>query len=238
VSGPAAAQEVRQKLFERVFGEAVRLDAAVVAQVKVKKAGERLLIDRDGDGRNDECWFIDTQARHTSKARPILVRAIDEDGDLDAHTGPDLDSDLYVADWKADGTADVVLDYTDDDGDGDLDQMGMYFYLPQHAFFGRDVLMVWWGRDDGDDNLLWYDVDYTYYQDLCQYRCHFSCDPTATGGSRATSARSCSGTPTATAAARPSCGSRSATSRYTASATASTRTTMRTAIGLTTTTFR
>ena len=38
------------------------------------------------------------------------------------------------------------------------------------------MLRVWWGSDDGDDNLLWYDIDYTYDQDTCQYRCHFSGD--------------------------------------------------------------
>lgn len=175
---PAAAQDVKQKLFERVFGAAVKPDPAMVAKVKAKKPGERVFIDTNGDGKNDECWFIDTSPRHTDKARPILVRAIDEDGDMDADKGPDLDSDLYVADWKADGTADVVIDYQDNGGDNALHEMGMYFYLPKHPFFGKDVLMVWWGRDDGGDHTLWYDVDYTYYQDRCQYRCHFSGDET------------------------------------------------------------
>ncbi len=170
------AQDAKQRLFERVFGNMVRFDPSMIEAVKALKPGERLMFDRDCDGTNDEVWFIDTAARHTSQAQPILVRVIDEDGDLDAHRGPDLDSDLYVADWKADGTVDVVLDYQDNDGDNDVDEMAFYFWMKRHSYFGDNVLRVWWGQDDGDDNLLWYDVNYTYYQGLCQYRCHFSGD--------------------------------------------------------------
>ncbi|MEP0842314.1 MAG: DUF4861 family protein [Phycisphaerae bacterium] len=172
------AQDARQQAFERVFGDAVRLDPAIVARVKALKPGEPLRIDADGDGRNDEYWFIDPSPRHTDKARPILVRVIDEDGDLDAYQGPDLDSDLYVADWKADGSVDAVIDYTDTDGDHDVDEMAMYYWSPKDHFLGRDALRCWWGRDDGDDNLLWYDVNYTYDQALCQWRSHFSGDET------------------------------------------------------------
>lgn len=160
-----------QALWERVFGDAVKLNPDTVAKVKKLPPGERLYIDRDGDGRNDEVWFIDTARRHRDERRPILVRVIDEDGDLDEHQGPDLDSDLYVVDWHADGKVDVVLDYHDDDGDGDVDEMA--FYFPRGRGLG-----VWWSRDNGDDNLLWYDVDYTYYQALCQWKCHFSGDET------------------------------------------------------------
>ncbi len=150
----------------------------MLEKVKAARPPEFVLVDRNGDGKHEEAWFIDPSPRHTPANRPILVRAIDEDGDLDADGRPDLDSDLYVADWKADGSVDVVLDYQDNDADNDLDEMGMYFFMKHHPFFGDDVLRVWWGRDDGDDNLLWYDEDYTYYQGRCQYRCHFSGDET------------------------------------------------------------
>jgi hypothetical protein len=176
IAAAAHGQEAKQKLFERVFGDAVRLDPAMVAKVKAGKPGERFFVDRNGDGKNDEVWYIDTAYRHTAKARPLLVRAIDEDGDLDSWKGPDLDSDLYVVDWNADGPVDVVLDYQDNDGDNDVDEMAFYFYMTEHPYFGKDVLRVWWGSDDGDENLLWYDIDYTYDQSTCQYRCHFSGD--------------------------------------------------------------
>ncbi|HSW47427.1 MAG TPA: DUF4861 family protein [Phycisphaerae bacterium] len=168
---------IAQQLFERVFGDAVKLDPVMVAKVKAAKPGQRFFVDRDGDGKKDECWFIDDSPRHQEQNRPILVRAIDPNG-IDEVRGPNLSSTLYVADWRADGTVDVVLEYVDQDQDGDLDKTAFYFYMPQHSYFGKDVLRVWWGRDDGDDNLLWYDVDYNYYQNLCQYRCHFSGEET------------------------------------------------------------
>ncbi len=174
--GIAHGETPKQKLLERVFGDAVKLDPATVAKVKAMKPGERLFIDRNGDGKHDEVWYIDPAVRHMRHTRPVLVRVIDEDGDLDAHQGGDLDSDLYVADWRADGTVDCVLDYQDNDGDNDLDEMGVYYYAKRYGYIGGPALLGWWGRDDGDDNLLWHDVSYTYNQGLCQYRCHFSGD--------------------------------------------------------------
>jgi len=166
--------QARQRAFERIFGEAVRLDPLLVAKVKGMSSGQRLRVDRDGDGRNDETWFIDSATRHTENVRPLLVRVIDEDGDLDTSGGPDLDSDLYIADWHADGTVDAVVDYRDDDGDGDVDAMGLFYFAPRGGVFGDNCVRVWWARDVADDNLLWYDVNYTYDQRLCQYRSHFS----------------------------------------------------------------
>lgn len=174
-SSGALAQDAKQRLFGRVFGKVVELDANMVVKVKAGKAGERHFVDTDGDGKNDEVWYIDTAVRHQEARRPVLVRVIDEDGDLDAHMGGDLDSDLYVADWTADGTVDAVVDYVDTDGDQDVDEMGMYYFVPKYAYLGGGPgLLVWWGRDVGDDNLLWYDVNFNYQQPDCQYRSHFS----------------------------------------------------------------
>jgi hypothetical protein len=171
VSDIGAVQEV----FARVFGDAVTLDPAMHAQVLQGKPGERHYVDRDQDGKPEEVWFIDTDRRHPESMRPVLVRVIDEDGDLERGFEPDLDSDLYVADWKADGMVDVVCDYTDRDGDQDVDEMAFYFPGPQSEA-GEPEVRVWWGDDIGDDNLLWYDIAYTYSQPLCQYRTHFGGD--------------------------------------------------------------
>ncbi len=168
---PAArAQTARQQLLERVFGQLAALNPATVAAVKALPAGERLRIDTDADGQPDEVWFIDIDPRHSAQYRPLLVRAIDEDGDMSAAGEPDLDSDLYMADWGADGLVDVAIDYEDRDGDQDLDFMTMFYYR-------TDVgLALWWSRDDGDDNLLWHDVGYNYVQALCQVQTHFGGD--------------------------------------------------------------
>lgn len=172
------AADASQALFRKVFGPAATLDPAMVAQVKAGQPGLRLYVDRNGDGTNDEVWFIDTSPRHTPAARPVLVKVVDEDGDFDSCKGPDQDNDIYIADYNADGTVDAIIDYADKQGDQALHEMGTYFYMKHHPSFGDDVLRVWWGRDDGGDHLLWYDVNFNYYQDLCQYRSHFSGDET------------------------------------------------------------
>ena len=167
--GASSDHETIQNLYERVFGDAAKLNGVMCAMVAEDESGKRHYVDNDGDGKPEEVWFIDLALRHRAGWRPVLVRVIDEDGDLEVGGEPDLDSDLYLADWKADGTVNVVTDYTDRDGDNDVDEMA--FYFPR-----GDELMVWWGDDIGDDNLLWYDVGYTYNQSACQYRSHFGGD--------------------------------------------------------------
>lgn len=167
---PSGVPENKQVAFEWVFGDLVRLDSQMVQNVLSAEPGKRHYVDKDGDGKPEEVWFIDLSPRHTQSKRPLLVRAIDEDGDLVMGGEPDTDSDLYVVDWNADGTVDSVLDYEDLDGDQDTDRMGIYFYDEKYG------LRVWWSRDDGDDNLLWYDVNYTYVQQSCETQSHFGGD--------------------------------------------------------------
>lgn len=158
-----------EDLFERVFHTPRVLDTAKVEQVK---AGEKLTLDSNSDGKVDELWFLDTSPRHTKQ--PLLVRVLDEDSDMSLDNRGDLDSDLYFYDWNADGSVDVVVDYQDDDRDNDVDAMGMFFDTDLKD--GKPHLSVWWGVDIGDDNLLWYDVNGAYDQPACQYRTHFSGD--------------------------------------------------------------
>lgn len=170
-SGQTAAEK-KQSAFEWVFGDLVKFDQEMVQKVLADTHGKRHYVDHDGDGKPEEVWFIDIDPRHSESKRPLLVRVIDEDGDLETGGEPDLDSDLYLADWNADGWIDAVVDYEDMDGDQDVDRMSMFFYNADQG------LRVWWGRDDGDDNLLWYDIDYYYYQDPCQNHTHFGGDET------------------------------------------------------------
>lgn len=102
----------------------------------------------------------------------MLVKVVDEDGDMGKDARGDLDSDLHLWDHHGDGYIDCVVDYVDDDRDNDLDQMGIFYdkKWPDE----KDDITVWWAVDVGDDNLLWYDVNGNYYQELCQWRTHFS----------------------------------------------------------------
>lgn len=170
--GDAVGTPQHTRTFERLFGISRHIDPERVAEVKALPPGEKLEIDTNGDGKINEVWYIDTAYRHDKEI--ILVRAVDEDGDY-AETGRmDMDSDLYFFDWDANGYIDVVIDYVDDDGDNDLDQMGLFYNKNWRD--GKDDMTVWWAMDIGGDNLLWYDVNGTYYQPLCQWRTHFSGD--------------------------------------------------------------
>ena len=160
----------KQKAFEQVFGDAVRLDPAMVAKVKDDTPGKRHYVDKDGDGKPEEVWFIDIEPRHTEAKKPILVKVIDENGNLEMGKEPEKYGDLWIADWHADGWVDAVIDYTDSDGDNDVDEMGMFFYDSNTG------VRVWYFIDDGDDNLLGYDIDYIYYQVPCQNHTHFGGD--------------------------------------------------------------
>ena len=170
--GSAHSQaDEKQRAFEWVFGDLVKLDQAMVEKVRNDTHGKRHYVDRDGDGKPEEVWYIDIAPRHNADKRPLLVRVIDMNGNLRMGEEPDYAGYLYVADWNANGSVDAVISYEDLDGDGDLDQMGMFYYDGNYG-----GLRVWWGRDDGDDNLLWYDVDYFYYQEPCQNFTHFGGD--------------------------------------------------------------
>ena len=127
-------------VFERIFKLPRIVPAERIAEVKALPAGEKLEMDRDGNGTIDEVWYMATEYRHNKEA--ILVCAVDEDGDY-AETGrPDMDSDLYFWDWEADGYIDVVSDYQDDDGDNDVDQMGLFYNKNWRD--GKDDMTVWW----------------------------------------------------------------------------------------------
>ncbi|HAC73856.1 MAG TPA: hypothetical protein DDZ69_04980, partial [Porphyromonadaceae bacterium] len=163
----------KQKAFEQVFGDAVRLDPAMVEKVKNDTPGKRHYVDRDGDGKPEEVWFIDIEPRHTEAKKPILVKVVDKNGNLEMGKEPEKYGDLWIADWHADGWVDAVIGYRDLDGDGDLDVMEWFTYGKKGWRVPFDGLRALVSTDDGDDNLLDYDMDYVYYQIPCQNHSHF-----------------------------------------------------------------
>ena len=166
-----------QILFRRIFGEKIAaFDPAAVAQVKRLPPGERLKLDTDGDGKIDTIYFIDTDPKHEPQFRPILVKVIDQDGDMDRDGDGDLDSDLYLADWHADGTIDAAVEYRDTNHDNGVDEMGIYTYSANNARLGRDAIQVWWSRDVAGTHQLWETINYRYQQPECQFHTAFGGD--------------------------------------------------------------
>jgi hypothetical protein len=163
----------QQKLFEQVFGEHFLFDPAIVSRLR-DNPEERIKLDTNKDGRVETIYFIDHDPKHQAEFRPILVKAIDRDGDMERDGGPDLDSDIYFADWHADGMVDSVVEYRDTDHDNTLDEMAIYTFSPHNRYLGKDAIQVWWSRDLGHDHKLWYTINYRYQQPECQFRTDFN----------------------------------------------------------------
>ena len=92
----------KQQSFEWIFGDLVKLDKEMVQKVLNDTHGKRHYVDKDGDGKPEEVWFIDISPRHNPDKRPVLVRVVDENGNLRMGEEPDYAGYLYIADWNAD----------------------------------------------------------------------------------------------------------------------------------------
>jgi hypothetical protein len=171
----ASQKNSQQDLFEKVLGEQVLFDQTIVSRLQ-KHPQERIKLDTNQDGKIDAIYFIDHDPKHQREFRPILVKAIDRDGDLNRDGDADLDSDLYIADWHADGMVDAVVEYRDTDHDNALDEMVIYTFSPRNRYLGKDAIQAWWSRDIGHDHKLWYTINYRYQQPECQFRTHFNGD--------------------------------------------------------------
>jgi len=167
----------QQALFRQIFGDRiVAIDPAIRAKLLSRPPGERIKLDTDGDGKIDTIYFIDDDPKHQAQFRPILVKAIDRDGDMDRDGDADLDSDLYVVDWNADGIVDTVVEYRDTDHDNGLDEMAIYTYSAHDRDLGTDAIQVWWSRDVGHHHQLWDTINYRYQQAEAQFRTYFGGD--------------------------------------------------------------
>ncbi len=144
--------------------EHVFLDEDMLARAKALEEGDRRWLDTDGDGDADLIVLNDAG---------VLVCVIDDDDDAGAAPDADEDSDCWVADVDRDGSPDRVIDYWDDDGDGDVDRA--HHYYVHHGWFGSTpgLVVIW---DYNDNNQTWVLDRYSYHQGKCQWKCDFGGD--------------------------------------------------------------
>ena len=184
------SEPTNNEIFIKMVGPEVIMDSNITAKVLQSKPKIKFTIDSDNDGRIDTIYIIDNDERHLERFTPLLVKIVDEDGDMYLTGEGDLDSDLYVADWYGDGTIDRVIDYIDLDGDGDVDEQVIYIWSksppppktseyfltrPPKIYNGK-MYCAAWGKDYGDDNRLWYDCSYEHSQDITQWLDDFNGD--------------------------------------------------------------
>jgi len=172
-------------IFERLVGPAAKMDPAVVEMVLKSLPGMKFRLDTDGDGRADTIYFIDNHERHSADRQPLLVKVVDEDGDMEETGEGDRDSDLYIADWNGDGTVDRAVDYIDLDHDQDVDEEVQYRWHENLQFrddtweslvYDGRAYSAFWARDVGDDNRLLFERNYEYNQETTQWQCDFNGD--------------------------------------------------------------
>jgi hypothetical protein len=180
--GPLSAQ-TNNEIFEKMIGPKARMDPAITAEVLRSKPGTKFRYDTDGDGRTDTIYLIDNDERHSPARQPMLVKVVDEDGDMAATGEGDLDSDLYVVDWNGDGSIDRAVDYVDLDHDQDVDEEVQYRWHDDLRFqddtwdalvYDGRAYSAFWAKDIGDDNRLTYERDYEYAQEATQWKSDFN----------------------------------------------------------------
>jgi hypothetical protein len=90
------------------------------------------------------------------KDQDAIVWVLDDDEDGSLAKGGDRDSDCYIADYGRDGAVDRMVDYLDDDGDNDPDEMDIRYFVD------GELRYCWFGMDLDDDSAMWSLSGYEY----------------------------------------------------------------------------
>ncbi len=119
------------------------------------KVGEKFVIDAPGELKG-RMLVRREKFRNRSRQVEAIVWIIDDDADGSAATGGDKDSDCYVVDYGGDGVVDRMLDWIDDDGDDEPDEMDIRYFVR------GELRQVWAGFDYDDDGIMWNLAGYEY----------------------------------------------------------------------------
>jgi len=187
--GTILTAQTNNEIFSKLLSVEVQTEKDIIEQLLNGEPGTKIFVDSDQDGEMDILYMIDTNEIHETQFKPILVKIVDEDGDMHLSGEGDLDSDLHIADWNADGTVDRIIDYVDLDGDNDQDEQIQYFWSDstvtnkyRRAWYGPNQpknypgknYFISWAKDIGDDNRLWWHINYDYVQTLTQWKSDYN----------------------------------------------------------------
>lgn len=137
--------------------------------------GEQAILDAsgnllDGNGGGAPRMLLRRERfRNRSEEVEAIVWVIDDDADGSVGAGGDRHSDCYIVDYGSDGVVDRMVDYIDNDGDEDPDEMDIRYFVD------GQLRQVWCGLDLDDDDAMWDLAGYEYSGDF------FKSDPSGNG---------------------------------------------------------
>ncbi|MCX8160888.1 MAG: hypothetical protein N3G18_08150 [Candidatus Saccharicenans sp.] len=105
------------------------------------KPGEMLMLEEGGEAKDRMAVRLESYELEDGRKVEILVWAIDDDGNESLKSGGDYHDDCYLYDLNRDGQIDLMIDYADENGDGQAD-------FQEIRFFERGYLVrAWFGYD-------------------------------------------------------------------------------------------
>ena len=105
------------------------------------KPGESMILEEKGEAKDRMAVRIESYGPENGEKTEVLVWVIDDDGDQSLKTGGDFHDDCYVYDFNRDGQAELMVDYADQDGNGQADFMEVRYF--ERGYLTR----VWIGYD-------------------------------------------------------------------------------------------
>jgi hypothetical protein len=125
-------------------------------QAKELQVGQSFIAEASGPAKGHMLVRREICSTRAGNQVDALVWVLDDDADGSITTGGDKDSDCYVADYGADGLVDRMVDYIDDDGDNDPDEMDIRYFTDGKLNYS------WFGMDLDDDSAMWSLRGYEY----------------------------------------------------------------------------
>lgn len=105
------------------------------------KPGETLMLEEGGEARERMAVRLESYALEDGQKVEVLVWIIDDDGNESLKIGGDYHDDCYLYDLNRDGQVDLMVDYADENEDGQAD-------FVEIRYFERGYLVrAWVGYD-------------------------------------------------------------------------------------------
>lgn len=105
------------------------------------KPGETLMLEEGGEARDRMAIRLESYELEDGRKVEILVWAIDDDGNESLKTGGDYHDDCYLYDLNRDGQVDLMVDYADENEDGQADFLEVRYF--ERGYLSR----AWIGCD-------------------------------------------------------------------------------------------